>query len=213
MLFVIAIILCAWFPYVFIRRAEGRFDDLLESLALVLILSGMLLRISARGHKAEHSSAGTRLVTGGPYAAVRNPMYLGILVAGTGVVLLIGNLWGWLLFLAAFLLQYLYLFKKEEGALERSFGEDYREYKKTVPQLIPRFRQFFAQDIRIFLPLKAKWFRREMTAIVPVLLGTMAIEFREEMISGGWKALLYALPPFLIVIAVFALLVNFLTEN
>ena len=79
-----------------------------------------------------------RLVIGGAYRWVRNPMYLAVGSVILGEALLLGQpvLLLWLaLFaaaVAAFVLGY------EEPTLHTTYGEDYAEYCATVPRWIPR---------------------------------------------------------------------------
>lgn len=76
-----------------------------------------------------------RLVTDGPYAVSRNPMYLGHLVFMTGLV---GATRSPLALLLA-LRQYLRFSERvaiDERRLERIFGDDYRAYTARVPRWI-----------------------------------------------------------------------------
>jgi len=78
------------------------------------------------------------LVVSGIYRYVRNPMYLGVMVALAGEVLLFHSLalakfaaWLWLglhLFICAY----------EERTLQRRFGESYMRYRRNVPRWAPR---------------------------------------------------------------------------
>ena len=80
-----------------------------------------------------------RLLRDGIYGVVRHPRYL---AAGLGVVgnALIVNYAGLdVLVLVAFALGYPLLWLEERELVGR-FGEDYREYQRRVPQLIPRGR-------------------------------------------------------------------------
>ena len=81
-----------------------------------------------------------RLVVGGVYRHVRNPMYVAVLAAILGQALLLGQpvLLGyaallWLVF-AAFVRLY------EEPTLTRRFGADYDAYRRAVPAWLPRLR-------------------------------------------------------------------------
>jgi protein-S-isoprenylcysteine O-methyltransferase Ste14 len=81
-----------------------------------------------------------RLVVGGMYRHVRNPMYVGVtliifgqgLFFGSGAVLIFGAAaWG---VAAVFVLCY------EEPTLRRAFGEEYEKFRANVPRWIPRIR-------------------------------------------------------------------------
>ncbi|MDO8602371.1 MAG: isoprenylcysteine carboxylmethyltransferase family protein, partial [Candidatus Omnitrophota bacterium] len=103
-------------------------DDASDAIGMGLIFFGFLFRIAARGHKEEKSSNGNALVKDGPYAIIRNPMYLGTFLIGMGVVMMLLNLWFLLLFAVIFLLIYIPQMKKEETVLLKKFGREYEEY-------------------------------------------------------------------------------------
>jgi len=77
-----------------------------------------------------------RLVTGGPFALSRNPLYLGEGVASLGVVLPGFSPWH-LLLLAVFVGSQLLRIRWEQRILLDAFGEEYRAYLKRVPMLLP----------------------------------------------------------------------------
>jgi protein-S-isoprenylcysteine O-methyltransferase Ste14 len=74
------------------------------------------------------------LVTQGPYAWLRNPMYLaaGLLVAGIGF--LFASDWTIVLLVPAGLLLHFGVVLREERYLETKFGDEYRRYKAKVPR-------------------------------------------------------------------------------
>ena len=83
-------------------------------------------------------AAPERLVVGGLYRYVRNPMYLAILAIIAGQALLLGQL-RLLLYLAAFWpVAAAFVRWFEEPALVRRFGADYESYRRTVPAWLPR---------------------------------------------------------------------------
>ncbi len=82
---------------------------------------------------------GHQLVTSGPFAIVRNPMYAGLILAALGS-LLIYPTWTTLLF-ACFAPFITVRARREEAALSAEFGEQWIEYCKRVPAFIPRMRR------------------------------------------------------------------------
>ncbi|MEW5987426.1 MAG: isoprenylcysteine carboxylmethyltransferase family protein [Chloroflexota bacterium] len=76
-----------------------------------------------------------QLVTGGPYAYVRHPMYLGIIVAACGSLLLY-RAWTTLLVALAFLGLPVRA-RREEQVLAAAFGPQWQEYCHRVPGWIP----------------------------------------------------------------------------
>src|SRR5918999_30638 len=119
----------------------------LRILGVILIVAGVSVLIHAfvrfvvegRGTPAPVAPT-ERLVVGGLYRYVRNPMYLGVLAAIVGQALVLGQprLLGYALVLfgvvAAFVRWY------EEPVLSRRFGAQYHEYRRAVPAWWPRRR-------------------------------------------------------------------------
>lgn len=77
-----------------------------------------------------------RLVTGGPYALSRHPVYLGEIVTAIGINLATG---GWLTAAAIvyFIACELLRMRWEEGVLARAFPDDYPAYARRVPRYFP----------------------------------------------------------------------------
>jgi len=83
--------------------------------------------------------AGHRLVTAGPYAIVRHPMYAGIIMAAWGGLLLYRT---WTCVFAAFVFLGLFVrAHREEQALAAEFGPEWDAYCRRVPGWIPRLRK------------------------------------------------------------------------
>ncbi len=78
------------------------------------------------------------LVTSGPFAIVRHPMYAGLILAALGS-LLIYTTWTTLLF-AFFAPLTTVRARREEAALAAEFGEQWQEYCKSVPAFFPRLK-------------------------------------------------------------------------
>jgi protein-S-isoprenylcysteine O-methyltransferase Ste14 len=98
-------------------------------------LIGVLLRGWATGHLEKN----IRLAESGPYAYLRNPLYLGTLLVAAGLVIASRT---WLLaalFAVVFVLIYLPVIELEEQHLSNLFP-DFRAYAKRVPSLWPALR-------------------------------------------------------------------------
>jgi Cu+-exporting ATPase len=79
-----------------------------------------------------------KLATGGPYARVRHPQYIGFIVIMIGFLLQ----WPTLVTLAMFpvlVVIYVRLAHREEREVEAEFGEQWRAYAAVTPRWIPRF--------------------------------------------------------------------------
>jgi protein-S-isoprenylcysteine O-methyltransferase Ste14 len=81
-----------------------------------------------------------RLVVGGLYRHVRNPMYLAVAAAILGQALMLGRpgLALYALAFSAVVLAFVRLY--EEPALTRQFGAEYEAYRRAVPGWWPRRR-------------------------------------------------------------------------
>lgn len=80
------------------------------------------------------------LITDGPYALVRHPIYTGLLLAFIGSALARGEWRGGLAFLVAWAALWGKLRLEERWMVER-FGSDYVNYQKRVPALLPFWRR------------------------------------------------------------------------
>ncbi|MGH8792928.1 MAG: methyltransferase family protein [Stackebrandtia sp.] len=81
-----------------------------------------------------------RLVVGGPFRYVRNPMYVAIIVVLAGQALLLAR-WEIAAWLAgAWVVVATFVRIYEEPKLTELFGSQYLEYKQAVPAWIPRLR-------------------------------------------------------------------------
>jgi protein-S-isoprenylcysteine O-methyltransferase Ste14 len=82
----------------------------------------------------------TVLVTGGPYAIVRHPIYLGAFVFLAALSLVAANLFILLSTLGLLTLLYASI-DEEEAILIDKFGDEYGEYMKRIPRFIPRVKR------------------------------------------------------------------------
>ncbi|MEM7465175.1 MAG: isoprenylcysteine carboxylmethyltransferase family protein, partial [Pseudomonadota bacterium] len=118
--------------------ARGSAADILAGVGFVfIVLAAALYALSARELRRHNTAilptkAADRLVTTGPFAITRNPIYLANVVVVSGMALITGNLW---MLGAAFLcglLEYHLAIKREEAHLEHKFGKAWRDYRKKV---------------------------------------------------------------------------------
>ncbi len=99
-----------------------------------IALAGELVRTWASGTIVKNRE----LATHGPYALVRNPLYVGSFLIGLGVAVMGGRWWFPVLFLALFVPVYRTLVLKEEKRLLELYGDTFREYCRRVPRFVPR---------------------------------------------------------------------------
>lgn len=100
---------------------------------VAVALLGELTQVWAAGHLRKN----VELVTTGPYAWMRNPMYMGRFLVGLGLTLLT---WRWFLILPYLVLFWVYAQARvlgEEQRLRALFGEEYGTYCARVRRWLP----------------------------------------------------------------------------
>ncbi|MGW8258116.1 MAG: methyltransferase family protein [Thermoguttaceae bacterium] len=78
----------------------------------------------------------SQLITSGPYAYTRNPIYLAVLIALVGCFFL-SRLTALGLLAAFFAVHFTLVAKWEERELKQRFGQEYIEYARRVPLFFP----------------------------------------------------------------------------
>lgn len=84
------------------------------------------------------------VVMAGPFAHVRNPLYVGNILTYLGIGIMSNALFPWLTLLAAvwFVFQYYEIVLLEEEFLAKEFGEVYKSYRSHVPRFLFSVRKF-----------------------------------------------------------------------
>lgn len=100
--------------------------------SLPVAAAGLAIRAWAAGHLAKNQ----QLATGGPYAWVRNPLYIGTLLVAASLVIAARRWDLAMLFAAVFGLVYLPVIELEEQHL-RSLFPQYADYARRVRKLLP----------------------------------------------------------------------------
>lgn len=98
------------------------------------IVLGVSIRLWASGHIRKNR----QLATGGPYAWVRHPLYVGNLMLSLGFCIASGRLWAWPVMATFWLVFYPNAIGEEDRKLERLFGDQWRRWQRRTPALIPR---------------------------------------------------------------------------
>ena len=139
-------------------------------IGLLMIIFGEYMRlwgVSYAGAATRTREAGApQLVSNGPFAYVRNPLYIGNIFIYVGAIVLSGV---WFPYLAIvvflfFYFQYTFIISHEEDTLEELFKDSYIEYKKCVPRFFPKFSAY--KDKSSVLPQVKKAFRSERSTFI-----------------------------------------------
>jgi protein-S-isoprenylcysteine O-methyltransferase Ste14 len=97
------------------------------------IVPGLLTRAFASGHVRKNEA----LATTGPYAYMRNPLYLGSLLISVGFAVASRSWWIGVALTVMFFAIYLPVIREEELFLRQHFPE-FEEYARRVPRMLPR---------------------------------------------------------------------------
>jgi len=103
------------------------------AMGLPLFLSGAgLCAWSVLEAKEMNIASPNRLLTSGPYALSRNPMYVGWTLIYIGITLAVNSVW--ILGLLPLVILYIHFVetRKEEQRLAEQFGDDYHNYRRQV---------------------------------------------------------------------------------
>jgi protein-S-isoprenylcysteine O-methyltransferase Ste14 len=108
----------------------------------LLVLAGEGLRWWAVGQIGVISRTRTTrlgpLITSGPFALCRNPLYVGNLLLWAGFTVWSGLLWMLPITLGVFIVYYRSIIEWEEALLTERFGEGYMRYVVETPRWWPR---------------------------------------------------------------------------
>jgi protein-S-isoprenylcysteine O-methyltransferase Ste14 len=111
-------------------------------LGAALTVAGILFAVWAREHLGRNWSRsvtikqGHELITSGPYAAVRHPIYTGILAGFLGIAIAVSQVRGFIVFVLIFLVFWVKL-RMEEKWMRSRFGETYATYARQTAALVP----------------------------------------------------------------------------
>lgn len=118
-------------------------------IGFLVAASGELIRlwgVSYAGSETRTTGpvGGTYLVISGPFAHVRNPLYVGNILLYMGIGIMSMALFPYLQIAAFvfFYLQYKFIINEEEGYLRKTFGRQYEEYYENVPRFLPRLTPY-----------------------------------------------------------------------
>jgi protein-S-isoprenylcysteine O-methyltransferase Ste14 len=106
-----------------------------------------------------------QVITQGPYAIVRHPLYLLSFIGAIGIGMASENLLVLAILTAAFLFYYPLVMLAEERKLIAKFGQTYLSYVRNVPRFLPRRFRLYEPEVyptkpRLFLKSirDAMWF-------------------------------------------------------
>ncbi len=111
-------------------------------LGAAVLIAGLLFAVWAREHLGANWSRSVtikqdhELITTGPYAVVRHPIYTGILAGFLGTAIALSQVRGLIVFALIFLVLWLKL-RMEEQWMRSQFGQTYAAYAHQTAALVP----------------------------------------------------------------------------
>jgi protein-S-isoprenylcysteine O-methyltransferase Ste14 len=119
------------FAAFYLWRAKPTWTFIAIGTAIALL--GIAIRAVASGQVKKDRE----LTTTGPYAYVRNPLYLGSIVIGVGFAIAARDIWVLVYLVVYFILIYVPVIQGEQNYLRSTFP-GYDDYTHCVPSLLPR---------------------------------------------------------------------------
>ncbi len=170
----LALYLCA-LGFIVLARPH----PVLYPIGLCLVAVGEGLRLFACGHLRKNKD----VIMSGPFAYVKNPLYVGTFLIVTGFCIMASNpdypsryilFAGLPLFLVNFFFYYLpYKVRVEGDRLRRRFGETFDEYDRNVPNFFPRLTPFKDSNVRWDLKLLTE--NSEWGTLAGVIAGSVLV--------------------------------------
>jgi protein-S-isoprenylcysteine O-methyltransferase Ste14 len=115
----------------------------------IIVIAGESIRlwgVSWAGSETRTTDkpGGSHLVISGPFAHLRNPLYLGNILIYAAIGIMSFAIFPYLQILALifFFIQYHYIIKGEEEFLIKEYGDQYKKYTANVRRFMPRISSY-----------------------------------------------------------------------
>jgi len=161
--------------------ADPSLWSVLGGLAVMLIGETIRFRGVAFAGSATRTTSqagGAELITSGPFAYVRNPLYVGNFFLALGFVIMAWALMPYMvaLLIILFAVQYSLIVKHEEAYLLETFQDEYKVYTLNVRRWLPRLSPFIGHTKHE--PNVKGAFRSERNTFQSILIVTVIIILR-----------------------------------
>jgi protein-S-isoprenylcysteine O-methyltransferase Ste14 len=164
-------------------------DLIVEFSGFVLIGIGTMGRIWSAFYISGYKNG--RVVAEGPYALVRNPLYVFSFAGVLGVGLASENILVMAILICAFMFYYPLVVRAEERHLTHKFGDAYTAYAAKTPRFFPDRLKIVESDV---YAAKPRQFRRTMLDAMWFFWFFMILQIIERMHHAGWLPVLFQIP-------------------
>jgi len=178
------------YPLVVLMFLTANVSEWSFRIGLVLVLLGEALRVWADGYVGhvkvnstgpEHKDPKIgQLITSGPYAYVRHPLYVGTLLIGIGFCVIAASLPLAVGALVFFIVVYRKKAKSEEELILEEYGQVYADYCRVVPRWRPALPPYGKRQGQ--WSWKGIQASQELKTVVWVIVAVLAMYLYEELI-------------------------------
>jgi protein-S-isoprenylcysteine O-methyltransferase Ste14 len=159
-------------------------EELIDVLGIGIPFLGGFLRVWAASHRGRWASLYdgevALLITTGPYAYIRHPLYIANLLIGAGFIFLSGAFPLALILLSFCAFYHLLLIPAEEDFLKERFGKEFDLYCETVPRYLPIRMASAGLSFGRHFPSV------ELATIWVILATTILLEWLESPLYRTW---------------------------
>lgn len=168
---------------------EGPLHETLDWLGYVLVIICVL----GRGYCSAYIGGrkNDEVIADGPFAVVRNPLYVFSFIGIAGIGLQSGMVTLLVLLVVAFMLYYPRVVAHEEAFLLHKFGEAYRAYMREVPRWLPRLSRWREPQE---LTIKPRFLRETLMDASLFFLPLPCFELLEMLHEKGLVPVYFMLP-------------------
>jgi protein-S-isoprenylcysteine O-methyltransferase Ste14 len=169
------------------RKFGDNVSDFWGSCAVIISFLGFAVRCITAGYaprgtsgRNTKSQAAEMLNTTGMYSISRNPLYLGNFIIVLGVTLFIEVWWLALLVWFGFWFYYERIIFTEEEFLRSKFKDQFMEWAKKTPIVIPRFRNWEKPELGFSFKTVL---RREFSTFFSIVVTFFFLEVATDFLS------------------------------
>lgn len=166
-------------------RGELENPILTWSFGLFFLIGGESLRFWSLRYMGKFSRTRKKkarmLVTAGPYAFTRNPLYWGNLLILLGFTVMSELLWLIPIIVVLFFIQYQCIVLWEEECLKEFYASDAEDYFLKVPRWLPNLRGLrnYSQDFPLPYYDWLNVLKREKSTLQGLIVGSIAMMVKE----------------------------------
>ena len=155
-------------------------DDASMRAGGVFLMAGLLMRLWSNGYAIKLD----KLTTSGPYAFVRNPLYVGTALILVGFVVMFKVLLVGAAFFIVLAAVYARTIRNEEKMLSEKFGAAFLDYRARVPAMWPTIFPYAAGEKWPF-SMDRLWYSREHKVVLWVAIIVIGFHVKEELLIEG----------------------------